>query len=40
VNRRFGMSRLTSRRLFSRAPRTSIAPQSVTVSPPPSSRAR
>ena len=28
VRRRFGMSRLTSRRLFSRAPRTSIAPQS------------
>ena len=28
VSRRFGMSRLTSRRLFSRAPRTSIAPQS------------
>src|SRR5262245_45346802 len=28
VNRRFGMSRLTSRRLFSRAPRTSMAPQS------------
>src|SRR6187551_1600715 len=28
VSRRFGMSRLTSRRLFSRAPRTSMAPQS------------
>ena len=28
VSRRFGMSRLTLRRLFSRAPRTSIAPQS------------
>ena len=28
VSRRFGMSRLMSRRLFSRAPRTSIAPQS------------
>jgi hypothetical protein len=27
VSWRFGMSRLTSRRLFSRAPRTSIAPQ-------------
>ena len=29
VSRRFGMSRLTSRRLFSRAPRTSMAPQSL-----------
>ena len=28
VSRRFGMSRLMSRRLFSRAPRTWIAPQS------------
>jgi hypothetical protein len=27
VSWRLGMSRLTSRRLFSRAPRTSIAPQ-------------
>ena len=27
VNRRFGMSRLMSRRLFSRAPRTSIDPK-------------
>jgi hypothetical protein len=27
VNRRLGMSRLTSRRLFSRAPRTSMEPQ-------------
>jgi len=27
VRRRFGMSRLMSRRLFSRAPRTSIEPQ-------------
>ena len=27
VNRRFGMSRLMSRRLFSRAPRTSIEPK-------------
>ena len=34
VNRRFGMSRLTSRRLFSRAPRTSIAPQSVASAQP------
>ena len=37
VRRRFGMSRLTLRRLFSRAPRTSMAPQSPSrVSPRPS----
>lgn len=34
VSRRFGMSRLTSRRLFSRAPRTSMAPQSVARAQP------
>ena len=34
VNRRFGMSRLTFLRLFSRAPRTSIAPQSPASSQP------
>jgi len=32
VSRRFGMSRLTSRRLFSWAPRTSMAPQGVAFS--------
>src|SRR3990172_5479491 len=32
VSRRFGMSRLMPRRLFSRAPRTSMAPQSVSSS--------
>ena len=35
VRRRFGMSRLTLRRLFSRAPRTSIAPQSPASAQPP-----
>ena len=34
VNRRFGMSRLTFRRLFSRAPRTWMAPQSVASAQP------
>jgi len=34
VRRRFGMSRLTSLRLFSRAPRISMAPQSVASGQP------